>query len=82
MGSDRTVSAGDIVFGLNRAEDERSLADFLRLVSREELLTTLLPRMTDDEIRRVVQLFTEVMHNHLTGEEYHAHFLGGPGRPD
>jgi hypothetical protein len=81
MGSDSTVSAGDIVFGLNRAQDERSLADFLRLISREELLTTLVPRMTDDEIRRVVQLLTEVMRNHLTGEEYHSLFLGGHGHP-
>lgn len=81
MPSGRDISAGDIVFGLNRAEDERSLADFLRLASRDELLATLVPRMTDDEIRQVVQLLTDVMRNHLTGEEYHSLFLGGHDHP-
>ncbi|MDD3617941.1 MAG: hypothetical protein RBR09_05130 [Desulfobulbaceae bacterium] len=77
MPADRTGAADNIVFGLTRADDERSLAAFLRLFSGDELLTALIPRMTDDEIRRVVQLLTEVMRNHLSGQEYHSLFLGG-----
>ncbi|MGW8161047.1 MAG: cytoplasmic protein [Desulfobulbales bacterium] len=75
MSSSRIISAHNIVFGLNRAEDERSLADFLRLFSTEELLPVLIPRMTDDEIQQIVQLLSAVMRSHLTNQEYHSLFL-------
>lgn len=70
------INADAIVFGLSREEDERSLADFLRLFSAGELLSELIPRMTDDEIRRVVHLLTGIMREHLSKQEYHSLFLG------
>ena len=65
----------DICFGLDRETDERSLAIFLRLFSREELLQTLIPRLKDDEIMQMVDQLTAVLGKHLQEDEYHALFL-------
>lgn len=81
MGTRSNIDVDAIVFGLSRKEDERSLADFLKLFSNEELLAALIPRMTDDEMQRIVQLLTGVMRNHLSGEEYHSLVLGEREHP-
>lgn len=79
MSSRESVSAGEILFGLNRAEDERSLAAFLRLFSREEMTDVLIPRLNDPEIDQIVDLLSTIMRRHLTKEEYHSLFLADPG---
>ncbi len=68
--------APEICFGLNRATDEESLAVFLRLFNKKDLSSVLIPRMTNDEIMRIVDLLTDIMHNHLQEKEYHELFLG------
>ena len=68
--------AGDILFGLNRQDDERSLAAFLRIMSGEDMMATLIPRLSDAEIEQVVNLFSTLMRTHLSKQEYHALFLG------
>lgn len=65
-----------ILFGLSRKDDERSLADFLQLFSEHRLTSVLIPRMTDLEIQNVVELLSSIMRNHLSEKEYHALFLG------
>ncbi|MCI5221867.1 MAG: hypothetical protein D3924_04155 [Candidatus Electrothrix sp. AR4] len=65
-----------VCFGLSREIDEQSLAIFLRLFNREELLQTLIPRLEDDEIAQLVQQLTGVLHKHLREKEYHELFLG------
>ncbi len=67
---------GDILFGLNRREDERSLAAFLRIMSEERMAATLIPRLSDAEIAQMVDLFFTLMHKHLSRKEYHTLFLG------
>ncbi len=69
-----------MLFGLNREEDERSLAAFLRLFSEPRLASVLIPRMTDEEIHRTVELLSSIMRGHLSEKEYHALFLGRPGQ--
>ncbi|GAB4333357.1 MAG: hypothetical protein Kow0089_01920 [Desulfobulbaceae bacterium] len=64
-----------ILFGLDRETDERSLAGFLRLFCDERFSSVLIPRMTDEEIEAIVGLLTRVMRNHLSEKEYHALFL-------
>ena len=76
MGPDNQPSAHEILFGLNREEDERSLAAFLQLFSRKQLTSVLIPRMTEEEIDRTVRILTEIMRNHLNEDEYHTLFLG------
>lgn len=78
MGMKREKSPREILFGLNREEDERSLADFLQLFSRDELSSVLIPRMTDREIQHVVDLLSDIMRKHLTKKEYHSLFLADP----
>jgi len=75
---DQGIDFQEICFGLNRETDERSLAIFLKLFSRDELLQTLIPRLGDDEIIQLVDQLTTVLRNHLQEAEYHELFLGDP----
>lgn len=72
------IDAHQMIFGLNREEDERSLGDFLRLFSEPRLTSELIPRMTDEEINQTVEMLTNLMRKHLSEKEYHALFLGQP----
>ncbi|HER63321.1 MAG TPA: cytoplasmic protein [Desulfobacteraceae bacterium] len=76
MRSEENINAHQIVFGLSRQEDERSLADFLRLFAGQRLTSVLIPRMTDEEISQTVERLSRIMRNHLTEKEYHSLFLG------
>jgi hypothetical protein len=67
-----------ICFGLNRQTDEKSLAIFLRLFSRDALLQALVPRLSDEEIIALVDQLTNVLRNHLQEGEYHELFLDDP----
>lgn len=68
-------NAGDICFGLDRETDERSLGLFLKRFSRDEVLQTLLPRLTDQEITQTLDLLSSQLHAHLKKEEYHSLFV-------
>lgn len=70
------MSFDQICFGLNRELDDCSLALFLRLFSREELMHTLIPRLADEEISSLVDNLTGILHKHLEEKEYHELFLG------
>ncbi len=72
----------EICFGLDRTTDEESLAAFLRLFNKKDLTSVLIPRMTDAEIMRVVDLLTDIMHKHLQEKEYHELFLGDQRHSD
>ncbi len=63
-------------FGMNRATDEQSMIAFLHHFSNERLSGVLVPRMSEEEIHQVVDLLTDVMKKHLSGDEYHRLFLG------
>jgi len=78
MADDEKIDAHQILFGLNREEDERSLTDFLQLFSKHRLTSVLIPRMTDEEIDQTVKTLTAILRNHLSEKEYHALFLGQP----
>lgn len=65
-----------IVFGWDRATDERSLCAFLERFCRPELLATLVPRLSGEEITAVVDQLTGLMGAHLSEEEYHRLFTG------
>ncbi len=68
----------EICFGLNRQTDERSLALFLQLFSRRELLDILIPRLEDREIIDLVDRLTGILRAHLRDNEYHEIFLDDP----
>jgi len=74
MIEDSSLPADEICFGLNRELDEHSLALFLQLFGRKQLLSALIPRLADEEIEKVVDLLTGLMRNHLQEKEYHELF--------
>ena len=75
MEKNTSLPADAICFGLDRKTDERSLEIFLRLFCRRQLLDTLIPRLDDNEIEQVVDLFSTLMRSHLQEKEYHELFL-------
>lgn len=70
-----TMQAHAIVFGFDRATDEKSLRLFLECFTDKKLLDALLPRLHDDEINATVDFLTGIMHKHLSEKEYHSLFL-------
>jgi hypothetical protein len=76
MEHDRNHGPRDMIFGLNRAEDERSMVSFLEHFCSRKLTSVLVPRMTDEEIVETVDLLATLMRNHLNHREYHTLFLG------
>jgi hypothetical protein len=62
------TKAHTIVFGFDRATDEKSLRFFLQCFA-------LLPRLHDDDIHATVDFLTRIMHKHLSEKEYHSLFL-------
>ena len=78
MSAKENIDGHQILFGLNRAEDERSLGDFLRLFSEPRLTSVLIPRMSDEEIDSTVEMLSMILKRHLSEKEYHALFLGQP----
>jgi hypothetical protein len=70
-----TRQAHAIVFGFDRATDEKSLRLFLECFTDKKLLDALLPRLHDDEINATVDFLTGIMHKHLSEKEYHSLFL-------
>ena len=67
--------AETILFGWDRPTDERSWQAFVRRFSRRELLTTLAPRLTDQEIVALIDQLSGLMKQHLSEKEYHRLFL-------
>ena len=76
MNGEQPVDPQRICFGFNRHDDEKSLAQFLRLFASSELLDVLIPRLEDQEITGLVDTLTGLMRNHLSEQEYHRLFLG------
>lgn len=70
-----TKQIGEICFGLNRKTDEKSLVLFLRQFAGEDLLATLVARMSDDDIIATLDFVTGLMHKYLQEKEYHKLFL-------
>ncbi len=66
---------GMVAFGLSREIDEKSLIYYLQKFSDDDLMTVLVPRLSDEEINRMSDLISELMRNHLKDSEYHRLFL-------
>jgi len=66
---------GLIGFGLDRETDEHTIVYYLQKFSDDELMRTLIKRMTDGELDEIFSLLTRLLKSHLTQSEYHALFL-------
>lgn len=65
----------DIVFGLNREQDEQALTAFLQRFGEDALLQTILSRMNQNEMEELFNMLSMLLRKHLSHEEYHALFL-------
>ena len=70
---------GLVGFGLDRETDEKSLKVYLQKFSDDTFLSTLLPRLTDEEIEEIFILISRLLKTHLEKEEYHQLFLKEEG---
>jgi len=66
---------GIVAFGFSRDVDEKSLMYYLQKFSDDDFVKLLIPRLSDQEIKRLFDLMTQLMHEHLNDDEYHAYFL-------
>ena len=66
---------GIVGFGFSREVDEKSLIFYLQKFSDDDLITALVPRLSDAEITQLFELLSQLMRNYLTNDEYHHLFL-------
>ena len=66
---------GLVGFGFSREVDEKSLIVYLQKFSDDDLITALVPRLSDAEITQLFELLSQLMRKYLTDDEYHHLFL-------
>ncbi len=75
---------GIVAFGFSREVDEKSLMVYLQKFSDDDLMSILVPRLSDAEIDDIFNLLSSTMRRHLKEFEYHRYFLkdDGPAHGD
>lgn len=66
-------------FGLNRETNENTIIYYLQKFSDDELMQTLVSRMTDDELEEIFNMVNRMLKKHLSEQEYHRLFLKEEG---
>jgi hypothetical protein len=70
---------GMVAFGFSRETDEKALMVYLQKFSDDDLMSRLIPRLSDEEITGLFDEISRLMRKYLTEEEYHELFLKDPG---
>ena len=65
-----------ICFGLSEDLDKKSMATFLQIVGQQMFSELLADRLSSEEIIKLADEITGLMHKHLSEKEYHTYFLG------
>ena len=66
---------GFVGFGFNRETDENTVMVYLQKFSDDAFLTTIIKRMTDEDLSQLFEVMTRLMKKHLAEPEYHRLFL-------
>jgi hypothetical protein len=66
---------GFLGFGWDRQTDESSTICYLQMVSNDELMKSLVNRLSDDEIQEIQMMISTMLKKHLSDDEYHRLFL-------
>lgn len=69
---------GDGAFGLDRKNDEDTIAWLLQKFSDDTCLKALLPRLSDLELEEIHRTVYKFLRAHFSENEYHALFLKEP----
>jgi hypothetical protein len=75
---------GMVGYGFDRKTDEATVQAYLQMISDDECMKALLPRLAQGDLDRVFDLLSELLRGHLEEGEYHQLFLKeeDPHRPD
>jgi len=66
---------GLLGYGLDRQTNENTVQVYLQKFSDDQLMQTILKRMTDDDLTDVFEFTSKVLKKYLTEPEYHQLFL-------
>lgn len=66
---------GFVGFGFNRKTDEHTLIYYLQKFSDDILISSLIKRLSDDNLKEIFDLITRLLKIHLSEPEYHSLFL-------
>ena len=66
---------GFVGFGFNRETDENTVVYYLQKFSDDDLMETLVKKMSDQELAELFNLMGRLLKKHLTEPQYHALFL-------
>ena len=62
-------------YGLDRQTNENTVQLYLQKFSDDDLMKTILKRMTDDELTEIFDITGKLLRKYLTEPEYHQLFL-------
>jgi hypothetical protein len=66
---------GFVGFGFNRETDENTVVYYLQKFSDDDLMKTLVKKLSDEELNELFNLMGRLLKKHLTEPQYHALFL-------
>jgi hypothetical protein len=66
---------GLLGYGLDRKTNENTVQVYLQKFSDDQLMQTILKRMTDEDLTDVFEFISKMMKKYLTETEYHRLFL-------
>ncbi len=66
---------GLVGFGLDRATDEATIMVYLQKFSDDQVLKTIIPRLSQEELEEVFDLLSRLLAQRLTKDEYEDFFL-------
>ena len=69
---------GLVGFGADRETDENTVVYYLQKFSDDQLMQTLIKRLSDEELADIFSLITRLLKKHLVKNEYHSLFLKEP----
>ncbi len=62
-------------FGLDRDTDEKTIICYLQKFSDDELMKSLIKRLSEEEMEEIFSLINRLMKKHFSEPEYHSLFL-------
>ena len=62
-------------FGLDRDTDEKTIICYLQKFSDDELMKSLIKRLSEEEMEEIFSLINRLMRKHFSEPEYHSLFL-------
>jgi hypothetical protein len=66
---------GLVGFGMDRPTDEHTIQYYLQKFSDDQMMQSILGRLSDEELSEIFMLINRLMKKHLNEEEYHELFL-------